>query len=376
MKKFSIFCLVLLWAFVLHAENKVDLEGQLLLWGAVQGDEEDIGRHGIRYLPGLKTGDSITDALDWDAQVSAALVQKYGSGTGEVYRSEGEVQTHRLWGRLYSDSLEVRLGLQKINFGPGKTLRVLQWFDQLDSQDPTGFTEGVKGLLLRNYFSNDANLWGWALYQNEGLKGNSAYPTFEDHGEWGGRFQYPLGNAELALSIHSRDIDISRPNGKKKYGIEQEPLAENRLGWDLSWDLGVGIWMEGEVTRVHKNSHVPSQKRQTVLGFDYTADMGNGFYTALELLEVEVKKNVETHVNENSLTLAFTQSYPLTLLDQIRFIEFWETERDIATFFGSWQRTYDDWLLSTAITWETEDPDAIDQPEPRRQLQLWIQYNH
>ena len=68
--------------------------------------------------------------------------------------------------RYSSDQFELRLGLQKINFGSASMLRPLMWFDQMDPRDPLHLTDGVWGLLARYYFLNNANIWLWGLYGN------------------------------------------------------------------------------------------------------------------------------------------------------------------------------------------------------------------
>ena len=79
---------------------------------------------------------------------------------------DAAIKAYRLWGRYTGHQFEVRVGLQKIDFGSAMMLRPLQWFDEMDPRDPLNFTTGVYGALGRYYFLNNANIWGWILYGN------------------------------------------------------------------------------------------------------------------------------------------------------------------------------------------------------------------
>ena len=72
------------------------------------------------------------------------------SGTGSVDTEKW----YRLWGRIATEKLELRLGLQKIAFGPARVLRPLMWFDPGEValtyhyQQRTSLDFGGKSLLL------------------------------------------------------------------------------------------------------------------------------------------------------------------------------------------------------------------------------------
>ncbi|GAI27146.1 unnamed protein product, partial [marine sediment metagenome] len=51
------------------------------------------------------------------------------------------------------------------------------WFDRIDPRDPLQLTDGVYGLLLRQYFLNNANIWVWGLYGNDDLRGWEYLPS-------------------------------------------------------------------------------------------------------------------------------------------------------------------------------------------------------
>ncbi|MDR1585772.1 MAG: hypothetical protein LBS07_06360, partial [Prevotellaceae bacterium] len=105
--------------------------------------------------------------------------------------------------------MEVRLGLQKINFGSAQLFRPLMWFDAIDPRDPLQMTDGVWGGLFRYYFQNNANFWLWTLYGNDEVKGWETAPSAQSLPEIGGRVQLPLKQGEVALSYHLREADFS-----------------------------------------------------------------------------------------------------------------------------------------------------------------------
>ena len=62
---------------------------------------------------------------------------------------------------LINKNIENRLGLQKIDFGSALLIRPLQWFNQIDPRDPLRLTNGVYGILFRQYFNDNSNIWLW-----------------------------------------------------------------------------------------------------------------------------------------------------------------------------------------------------------------------
>src|SRR6056297_2486046 len=68
------------------------------------------------------------------------------------FESDPESKLYRLKFSLSNNQSELRLGLQKLNFGPAQILRSLQWFDTMSPTDPLKLTDGVYGALFRHYF--------------------------------------------------------------------------------------------------------------------------------------------------------------------------------------------------------------------------------
>ena len=95
--------------------------------------------------------DALSEDLRWDLDLAGNFTLMRTDGGGWAGGDRREAKFYRCFARLSHQRSAVRVGLQQLNFGPGRILRALQWFDQLDSRDPTQFTLGVYGALLRQY---------------------------------------------------------------------------------------------------------------------------------------------------------------------------------------------------------------------------------
>lgn len=190
------------------------------------------------------------------------------SGTGSIDTEKW----YRLWTRVATERLEVRLGLQKIAFGPGMVLRPLMWFDTLDLRDPTGQTEGVGALRLKWYPWPDLALWGWAIR-----------PDHPDEASAGGRAEYTLGPGEVALTYHYQQRTSLDFTGRQLLPLDE---AENRLAIDTRLDWKVGLWSEVVFAQATEES-MDSMKNdllQVMVGGDYTLPWGDGVYVTVEHL--------------------------------------------------------------------------------------------
>jgi len=190
------------------------------------------------------------------------------SGTGSIDTEKW----YRLWARVATERLEVRLGLQKIAFGPGRVLRPLMWFDTFDLKDPTGQTEGVGALRARWYPIPSLALWGWAIR-----------PDHPDEASAGGRAEYTFGPGEVALTYHYQQRTSLDFGGKSLLPSDE---AEKRLALDARWDGFVGLWTEAVLTRGTEpaiDDKLNSVAR-VMIGGDYTLPWGNGVYLMVEHL--------------------------------------------------------------------------------------------
>jgi hypothetical protein len=355
-KLLFIFCL---FQFILSAE--LSGGGQVTSWLNLPDREK--AELGLRYIP-----EFFWSAPEYALDIDLALNGNLASGT------DGKLKLHRLWARWSDAQIEARLGLQKINFGSATLFRPLQWFDSLDPLDPLGYTEGVKGALLRYYLPNNANFWLWGLAGNAELKGAETIPTAKHTGEFGGRLQLPVFNGEAGLTYHQRRIDFG---ASPTFSLLSDEIAsERRLGLDGKWDIGIGVWFEAvySTTDIDRQDNpilrALEKQYHSTLGADYTFDLGNGLHVLLE------KYNLDTDIyhadrNHNTSACGVLIDYPVGLYDTVSVIQYYAEKNDNLSL--RWQRTYDDWVwqfLATAA------PDYTAEKKTSGALQILLSYNY
>lgn len=330
----------------------LDLKGLIASWGVGSFQKSADPQLGLRFIPELFIEKSLSNNITLDANVS---LNAYGVATFKEIddvRSESDIKPYRLWARFSSSQFEVRVGLQKINFGSAMLFRPLMWFDRLDPRDPLQLTDGVYGLLMRYYFVNNGNIWLWGLYGNEDPKGLEVIPTKKDAIEFGGRIQAPLWTGELAFTYHHRSADYSEVPLLGPY-LSDSTIPENRYALDSKWDIGVGFWVEG--TLIHKQIDEPFNPYQKALtvGMDYTFGWGNGLNILGEYFLFESSREV-WNSGEGIHYAGLSLNYPLALLDTIGLIFFYDWDKNDLYSFVNWRRTYDRLSLNVMGFWNPE----------------------
>lgn len=316
-------------------QTKLEFDGQLSGYGNYSPDSDMDFFFGGRYLPllGLEVPLEKTHMIDFEASLNI-----YGSMSFNNFdstASDGDINLYRLWGRYTGKQIEIRLGMQKIDFGSAMLLRPLQWFDEIDPRDPLKFTNGIYGALGRYYFLNNANLWLWVLYGNANPRGFQIMGSDPNIPEFGGRFQYPVPKGEIAFSYHHRTADSE--------GIpvipQHEEIPENNFGLDGKWDLGVGLWFEA--THSYKTKNVDILTKQTFLemGIDYTFGLGNGLNVILEHLLSSLDKKAFQFSNTTNST-AIQVSYPLGLYNTLSTVTYYNWNVDAFSFFINFQHDF------------------------------------
>jgi hypothetical protein len=263
---------------VAQKNNHIGFSGQASVWANVNPDNDLPLWMGLRYIPQLNFNTPVGEDRLLDFELSANI---NGSGSTHPFNEfdyDGNIKPYRVWARYSGNQFELRLGLQKINFGSASMLRPLMWFDQVDPRDPLQLTDGVWGMLGRYYFLNNVNIWIWGLYGNKGPKSWEIGATREGTPEFGGRLQVPVPRGEAALSFHHRKADL-RDTGPAL--LQQDPasswfsqsgqegflesgpgpenffsgnIPENRLGFDTKWDIEIGLWFESRMDTEEKRS--------------------------------------------------------------------------------------------------------------------------
>jgi hypothetical protein len=325
-----------------------------LVTGWITGNTDSITEpfFGLRYIPEFTLEQSFKKdySLDFELSLNTFATARFHSINHS--ETDGKIDLYRMWGRFSSSRFEVRIGLQKINFGSASLLRPLMWFDRIDPRDPLQLTDGVYGLLARYYFLNNANIWIWGLYGNDKLKGWERFPSKSQSAEFGGRAQLPLGSGEWALTYHHRILDPSQ--GPFALAINGEStIPEDRFALDGKWDLGIGIWFEGTLTHQHSDVLPFPWQRALNIGLDYTFGLGNGLNLIGEhFMFTSSPKAFEA--GEGITFSALSLGYPLGLLDRLSCIVYYDWDNKNLYSFINWRRTYDQWTINIIGFWNPE----------------------
>ncbi len=341
-------CLIMLSANASSSQT-LELKGLLSGWVTVNTENISEPQFGLYYIPEFSIKKTVSQncSIDFDLFLNVNATARLQSQ--EEIQTRSEIKLYRMWGRISSSQFEARLGLQKINFGSASLLRPLMWFDRIDPRDPLQLTEGVYGILMRYYFLNNTNIWIWGLYGNNNTKGWEFLSTKPRSVEFGGRFQHPVGNGEMALTYHHRQIDpnqgfsgLDLANGSS--------IPEDRFALDGKWDIGIGFWFEGTIT--HQNSKqlpYPWQKAVTV-GFDYTFGLGNGLNLTGEYFVFASSQEV-LGSGDSMKFAALSMNYPLSILDNLSCIFYYDWKNKNLYSFLNWRRTYDQWIINIIGFW-------------------------
>lgn len=349
--------------------DSLTFQGQLSGWTTIDFTEDVDIIAGIRYIPQLNYQLRFEGGKMLDFEVSANV---FGMATIQPVATSGQAKLYRSWVRYSTNHLELRLGLQKLNFGSASMLRPLMWFDRIDPRDPLQLTEGVWGLLGRYYFLNNANLWLWTLYGNDRPSIWESVPTREKTPEFGGRVQVPVPMGEAAITYNHRTIS-SYDGVDSKYG-------EDRFGLDAKFDMEVGLWLETSWSR--KNAELGNLTNQHLLnlGVDYTFGVGNGLNVTVEQLTLAYSPEA-FKINETFTFTGASLSYPLGMFDNLSAIFFYDWYNDAAYNYITWKKQFNKFYLYTMAYWNPAYeslPLGSDAQHLRggKGIQLMIVFNH
>ena len=198
--------------------------------------------------------------LDYELSVDAK--QADGPSEQSGLRRKTDVDFFRAWLRLDNGKFKIRGGRQKILFGSGTIYRPLGLFDTRDVTGVVPETRGVNGVRATNFQSETALIEGWLVPAKKGsamIFGIRGEMLIEDI-EAGVVFQY-----------HPESDLENLP------GFDQEMI---QMGYHLKGESELGFWNESRLDIEMKPS-APMQF-DTVLGIDYTFDIGEGLHVLME----------------------------------------------------------------------------------------------
>lgn len=343
-----IFTFISIQVIILHsslAQDTLIYSGQISGWMNLKESADLPVWLGGRYLSQIDFQLQQENNQLLDFEISANIFGNLAFHPFDSLTHSGKIKPYRFWGRYSTRQLEIRLGLQKINFGSAAMLRPLMWFDQVDPRDPLQLTDGVWGLLGRYYFLNNANVWLWVLYGNEEPKTWETSNTSQKFPEVGGRIQVPVNNGEAALSYHFRMTDPDRLTSD---------IAENRVGIDAKWDLGVGLWIEGAWIFKSKNVDMYNHQKLLNTGLDYILNVGNGLNVIAEQLWVSYTEKPSSFDNLITFT-GLSGNYPLGLFSNINAIVYFDWSGDSLYKFVNWKKDIKNLSLYLMAYWNPEN---------------------
>jgi len=273
-----------------------------------------------------------------------------------------DLEFYRSWLRFSAAQYEIRAGLQKINFGTAQILRPLQWFDTIDPTDPQKISEGVKALLFRYYFLNNANLWLWAVDPNDNVRDNMTSGIKADGYEFGGRIQYPFKYCDGALSYHRREV--------KNIDFD----LENRFGFDCRWDFEIGLWIETMYSTFSNQDSILYNHLFTV-GADYTFPVGNGIYALSEHMFLKRSLDDFPTLFQESFATSLMLSYPIGMLDSASAIINYDWISENFFYYLSYSRSYDyiSFYLNLFMNPKFEDYPISSYREDGKSIQLLVE---
>ena len=332
-------------------QDSLSFKGQLSSWILYNNSSKLPVYSGVRYIPQLNYNLPFKNDNHLDFEASVNINGNIGFNPFDTLKADGRIKSYRLWARYSSRQFELRVGLQKINFGSASILRPLMWFDHVDPRDPLKLTDGVWGALGRYYFLNNVNIWVWGLYGNKNPKGWEISGTNRHIPEVGGRIQFPLSTGEAALTYHYRVAD-TRNSGDLIPHYSEVP--ENRLGFDIKLDLAVGLWLEGSWVKKSRDLGMFTNQEIINLGTDYTFDLGSGLYVIYEQLVASNDKKPFYFQNTLSFSL-LSLSYPVGLFDNISGIVYYDWKNNNVYNFLNWQKQFNNITFYLMGYWNPEN---------------------
>jgi hypothetical protein len=339
--------LFVLFFFELNGQ-KIEFNGQVAGWGTV--NSFPAFQAGARYIPKLTFEIPASTKFKLDGELSADGSFSYTHLHDSAAIIDLNEDLYRFWLRFSGDRFEIRVGLQKINFGSASMLRPLMWFDRIDPRDPLKLTKGVYGIQGKYFFRNNASIWLWVLYGNKNTKGWETIPSKYKRPEIGGRIQLPIPKGEMAFSYHNRMAEF--PATWQPPVTGSTTFNEERFGYDIKVDLGIGLWLETALTH-QKQDEIPPFTRAATIGADYTFNIINGLNITAEQMFYTSSDNIISK-GENFSFTGFSAGFPLSIITRVNGIVFYDWKNKGLFRFANISFTFDNLALDVIGFWNPE----------------------
>lgn len=195
-----------------------------------------------------------------DYEVTADARQSDGPSAQSQLRRETDIDFFRAWLRWDNGELKLRGGRQKILFGAGAIYRPLGFFDTRDVTGVFPQTRGVDGVRATWFLSPSSFLEGWLV---PGKKGDALVA--------GLRGEALIGEVEAGWVAQYHP----KSSLKDLTDFNQEMV---QLGFHLKGEQEFGFWNESRLDIEMQTA----LRFDTVLGVDYTFNLGEGLHALLE----------------------------------------------------------------------------------------------
>lgn len=144
---------ILFTSSIAIAQNSLEFKGQLSALGSFSPDNEKDYFLGARYIPEIDYKIAIDSVKTFDFMVSGNAYANVLFHPFDQSTSNASLDPYRIWARYTTKKLELRLGLQKIDFGTAVILRPLQWFNEIDPRDPALRTSLTSQQIYNPFFT-------------------------------------------------------------------------------------------------------------------------------------------------------------------------------------------------------------------------------
>jgi len=250
-----------LWAFDWHYEGRFRAGFQILF----DPPPADLSRfdYEVELRNGLVGNLFEKGGHIFDYEVVADLIYTGGIREEVGLVEEYDAELFRGWVRYEKDDFKIRAGRQQILFGAGALFRPLGFFDTRNIAGILPLTRGVDSVRSTYFLSSTSSIQGWAVpaqIDNQvivGLRGEANFGPIEA----GAVIQY------------KPKTDITFLNSFN--------LELIQMGYHIQGEYVVGYWNESRLD-IQQDQPGNPLRFDTVVGLDYTFDLGQGLHVLLE----------------------------------------------------------------------------------------------
>lgn len=263
----NLFCFLFFTLFIVAPQPVKGFDGALegrILAGSSYVFESPSGFDDFDSEAEIRLGvlGNVWTGEDWqlDYELTVDARQADGPSVQSRLRQETDIDFFRAWLRLDNGEFKLRGGRQKILFGAGAIYRPLGFFDTRDVTGVFPQTRGVDGVRSTWFLSPSSFLEGWLVPAKKndavivGIRGEALIGSLE--AGWVAQY-HPQSDLEDLIDF------------------DQEMV---QLGYHFKGEQEVGFWNESRLDIEMQTA----LRFDTVLGIDYTFDLGEGLHALLE----------------------------------------------------------------------------------------------